>query len=235
MSAHPQHPNCESCGKALFKSAYKAKVKPSDPYAYCRNRACPDWTFRAVVGEVGKSPAPEQVAAGLPLRSLVKGKPARTGSKTEAVKAAAKATGNVMPIAPKAPKPAGKALVDAAAKADRERAAKTVMAPSKPVAQPATPKPDTKPVSKRGVKRAAVPSSEAKRKPKEAEPLAQARERIRGLIGDVAAGAPRQSVGLVLALLSQETGSQAAANALIDEFDLASKYGLQKFEPPPAT
>lgn len=234
MSAHPQHPNCESCGKALFKSAYKAKVKPSDPYAYCRNRACPDWTFRAVVGEVGKQPTPEQVAAGLPIRALVKGKAARPGSKTEAVKAAAKATGNAMPIAPKA-KPAGKALTDAAAKLDKERAAKTVVAPSKPLAIPAMPKPDTKPVSKRGVKRAAVPSSEAPRKPKEAEPLAKARERIRGLISDVAAGAPRQSVGLVLALLSQETGSQAAANALIDEFDLASKYGLQKFEPPPAT
>lgn len=38
---HPAHPKC-SCGRALYKSATKgAKVGKSDPWAFCRNEACP--------------------------------------------------------------------------------------------------------------------------------------------------------------------------------------------------
>ncbi len=213
--SHPQHPSCPDCKKALFKSPYAAKVKPSDPYAYCRNKVCPSYTFRAVVGEVGKKPMTAQIMGALPIRSdaavnrngPASSKVARGRSKTEAVGA----------------------ILDKATEA---------LAPPKVVPHPETGIPvpvDTrlapaKPVSKRGAKRAAMPSSEAppKRAP-EPEPIAKARERLRTLLKQVAGDAPREAVGLVLAILTQETKSQKAAEALIDEFKLDEAFGLQKF------
>jgi len=36
----PKQPRCDCCGKALYKRMDAGPVKPSDPYAYCRNVAC---------------------------------------------------------------------------------------------------------------------------------------------------------------------------------------------------
>lgn len=39
--AHPKHPPCPSCGRALYKSAEVGRqVKTTDPWAYCRNKKC---------------------------------------------------------------------------------------------------------------------------------------------------------------------------------------------------
>ncbi len=207
--SHPQHPSC-TCGKALFKSPVAAKVKPSDPYAFCRNPKCEHYTFRRVLGKPGFDPKLSEELESL--RKLALRIP--TVGKVVGKKA-----------------PAGQALIVASAKAHKEKLAKTVMAPSKPLAIPATPPPPTKPVSKRGVRRAAMPSSEAPPRVVEPEAIMKARERLRELLQEATAGAPREAVGLVLAILSQETKSQKAAEALIDEFQLDKKFGLQKFTP----
>ena len=39
--AHPKHPSCPECGKALYKAAVKGtQVKKADPWAFCRNAKC---------------------------------------------------------------------------------------------------------------------------------------------------------------------------------------------------
>lgn len=63
----------------------------------------------------------------------------------------------------------------------------------------------------------------------EPDAIREARKRLRTLITHATAGAPRPSVGLVLAIVNQETGNHAAANALIDEYSLERLFGIQKF------
>lgn len=67
--------------------------------------------------------------------------------------------------------------------------------------------------------------------PKPVEPehpsIAKARERIRGLVEQAAGDTAPNIVGLTLALVSQETGNHAAANALIDEYSLEA-LGISK-------
>jgi hypothetical protein len=197
--SHPQHPSCE-CGKALFKSPVAAKVKPSDPYAYCRNPACAQYTFRDLLGKTGFDP---------------KNTKAVTLEQLKASK----------PIAG-APKPSKRRQVGPGP-------APTSVLVTKPRASKAPeekPVPTPKPTSKRGRKRAAMPISEAPpKKPAEPDPIAKARVRIKELLGEVAGDAPRSAIGLVLAIVSQETGNQKAAEALIDEFKLDATFGLQKF------
>lgn len=40
MSGRPKQPKCPECGKALYKRMDPGQVKKSDPYAWCRNKAC---------------------------------------------------------------------------------------------------------------------------------------------------------------------------------------------------
>lgn len=212
--SHPQHPSCE-CGKALFKSPAAAKVKPSDPYAYCRNPACAQYTFRDLLGKPGFDP---KTTKKLSLEQL-------QASKTIAGASAAKAL-----------KKAGNIVKPTIAKGKGQTAGYAEIIAGKPdkrilreKAAPAAPPPAPKPVSKRGFKRAAMPISEAPKKPAEPEPIAKARTRIKELLGEVAGDAPRSAIGLVLAIVSQETGNQKAAEALISEFKLDELFGLQKF------
>lgn len=74
-----------------------------------------------------------------------------------------------------------------------------------------------------------VVKQEPKAEPKDVEPpsIARARKRIRELVDYASSGAPANSVGLVLALLSQETGNKASANQLIREHKLDELFGLQ--------
>jgi hypothetical protein len=65
----------------------------------------------------------------------------------------------------------------------------------------------------------------------EPEAIRAARTRLRSMIAQVSAGAPKPSVGIVLAIVNQETGNHAAANALIDEYGLEKLFGLKKFCP----
>lgn len=62
-----------------------------------------------------------------------------------------------------------------------------------------------------------------------ADPLAAARVQVREVLAQVAEGESPQAVGLVLALLSLETGNHRAANALIEEHQLG-KFGLEPVE-----
>lgn len=65
----------------------------------------------------------------------------------------------------------------------------------------------------------------------EPQPIREARARLRTMIAAATANAPRSSVGIVLAIVNQETGNHAAANALIDEYKLAKLFGITKFCP----
>lgn len=38
--AHPPHPKCPACSRALYKSMLPKAVKKTDPWAFCRNAAC---------------------------------------------------------------------------------------------------------------------------------------------------------------------------------------------------
>lgn len=207
--SHPQHPNCPDCSKALFKSPAAAKVKPSDPYAYCRNKACKQYTFRTLGADFDPK---KGVKADL----------------AAALKVGAKAKVRML----------GTPLLDRQGRVVVEpggKLAPTIVAhPETGIPVPSDTRPaETKPTSKRGRKRAAVPVSEAPKRPAEPEALAKARRRLKGLLAQIIpGGTPRESAGLVLAILSQETGNQRAAETLIDEFELDKKFGLQKFAAP---
>lgn len=76
--------------------------------------------------------------------------------------------------------------------------------------------------------------------PSESEAIVKARNRIRKLLASRPdameliksrgnkEGADVASVGITLAIASQETGDMETANKLIDEYDLTTKYGIQK-------
>jgi hypothetical protein len=64
--------------------------------------------------------------------------------------------------------------------------------------------------------------------PTEPEAVKKARVRIREILFRVIPGQfDASTVGVALALVSQETGNHAAANALIAEYSLTEKYGIQ--------
>ena len=213
--AHPQHSKCPDCGKALFKSPVAAKVKPADPYAYCRNKACKQYTFRTL----GVDFDPKKSATKASLNAAVKvGARVRPAQHVSSARAEDQAKRLADHLEEKAEThPGGHPTPEAKA---ANKAAKEARAA------------ETKPTSKRGRKRAAMPVSEAPKRPEEPEALAKARRRLKGLLAQIIpGGTPRESAGLVLAILSQETGNQRAAETLIDEFQLDKKFGLQKFTP----
>jgi hypothetical protein len=63
----------------------------------------------------------------------------------------------------------------------------------------------------------------------EPETIRVARARLRSMIAQTTKDAPRASVGIVLAIVNQETNNHAAANALIDEYGLERLFGIKKF------
>lgn len=63
----------------------------------------------------------------------------------------------------------------------------------------------------------------------EPQAIRDARVRLRALITQATKDAPKPSVGIVLAIVNQETGNHAAANALIDELGLEKRFGIKKF------
>lgn len=63
----------------------------------------------------------------------------------------------------------------------------------------------------------------------EPQAIRDARARLRALIAAATKDAPRSSIGIVLAIVNQETGNHAAANALIDELALEKRFGIKKF------
>lgn len=65
----------------------------------------------------------------------------------------------------------------------------------------------------------------------EPQAIREARERLRALIAEATRDAPRPSIGIVLAIVNQETGNHAAANALIEEYGLERRFGIKKFCP----
>lgn len=78
--------------------------------------------------------------------------------------------------------------------------------------------------------RKAMPAADFKPRPKESNIITSARARVAALIKDASSPLEAaQSIGLVLALLNQQVGNLDAANALIDEYSLGEKYGLEKF------
>lgn len=63
----------------------------------------------------------------------------------------------------------------------------------------------------------------------EHEAVVKARKALKPLIEKTTKGSPPISIGLVLAILNQETGHTTAANVLIEEYKLDKIFGLKKF------
>lgn len=63
----------------------------------------------------------------------------------------------------------------------------------------------------------------------EHEAVKRARKALKPLIEKTTKGKPPISIGLVLAILNQETGNNKAANVLIEEYQLDKVFGLKKF------
>jgi hypothetical protein len=211
FKGRPEQPKCEHCGKALYKRMDPGAVKPADPYAWCRNAACSHFNQDQSGGtsrfqpQGGAAPAPAAKPAAKPV--------------AKPVAAAAK------PATPAKAPPKPAPTSEAAAK----KAPVPVIAPRP--APPKTAKP-TLPALADDALLAAVEASveeaAAERKAGvEGEATAKARERIRKAMEAVEATYSRSVIGLALAIVAQETGSQAAANALITEFNLQEQYGIQ--------
>ena len=84
-----------------------------------------------------------------------------------------------------------------------------------------------KPVRKRKKQKAPDPTWKPTSLPiAESEAIKQARDRISKAIG----GGPPPAVALALAVLAQEIGSYKAASQIIDDFDLTTKFGIQKVD-----
>lgn len=63
----------------------------------------------------------------------------------------------------------------------------------------------------------------------EPDAIRAAREQIREMLTAITLGRPPLAIGLVLAIVNQETGNAVGANALIDEFKLDKVFGLKRF------
>ena len=55
--AHPPHPKCPECGKAMYKAMYGRAVKKEDAWAFCRNPSC------SLCGKDQSGTAPEEYQA----------------------------------------------------------------------------------------------------------------------------------------------------------------------------
>lgn len=204
--AHPIHPACPTCQKALFKRPDSGKVHKDQPYKYCSNPACADFcgVYRNAKLNAEKG-VPVAQAKVIPawrtddrLDRVIETKPLRVRS---------------------GPKGEGSGPKKSAKKPE----------PAPTVTQPTTSGPKAGP-KKAGPKRRAVPATEAPKRPTEPEPVAVARQRLRAIVSQLVEGRPPSAVGLVLAILNQETGNHAAANALIDELGLTAAFGILKFD-----
>lgn len=102
-----------------------------------------------------------------------------------------------------------------------------------PVRQPA--REEERPPARSRARRAQKPVQEAQEPapaPKvqdEPEAVQVARKRLRAMIKQATGDAPPEAIGLVLAILTQETGNHAAANTLIAEYGLDKTFGIKKF------
>jgi len=77
--------------------------------------------------------------------------------------------------------------------------------------------------------RKAKPKAEPPR-PGETEAVTKARARIRSVVDAAEAQFGANTIGLALAIVSQETGNQDAANLLIKEYNLTELFGIQPLE-----
>ena len=201
--SHPTHPRCPKCSKPLFKRIDSGKVKKTDPYAYCRNAACELFHGR----EPGRVRTIGLADVGW-------------ASDVAPTPAPAKASGR-----------ARGRTVQAAAEIVKSAAA--AMETKSGVETPKLV--DSPPASRSGKRlpRKAIPLAD-KTPPTMPMQAVDAVEKVRRRIKEILAkftgdGAPREAIGLALAIANQETGSHAAANALIDEFDLG-RFGIQKVD-----
>lgn len=83
--AHPKHPPCPECGKALYKAAVKGtQVKKADPWAFCRNANCKLCGMNQVTASDGHGvaitakPKPKPEASKPPSKPPPKPKPTHT-------------------------------------------------------------------------------------------------------------------------------------------------------------
>jgi len=191
MTVHAAHPRCAGCNRALYKSMEKgAKVRPEDPYAFCRNSVCEQYGYR---GSEESEPAASEPEA-----------------EPEAEEEPEPA--NEVPEPPAAPPP----LAPEGARRHKR---------SRPAGEAPPPPPRVDVAEETTIKDTIVEPEES-----EGEPVAvaMARARIRAILEKVTPGHSAAAIGLSLAILNQELGCHAGANALIEEFGL-DRFGLVRF------
>lgn len=223
---HAPHPKCAECKKALFKAFdgpwngnAPPKVTPTMPYVFCRNiKGC----NRARGQSIGVGRALETLKKNVKgiVKATPKEKPLSLAKQKERLPGetpkaywdrvtALEAPGKLKPNASKAEVAAHSELAHEVI----ERLAKRSVSP---VISRKTLDGEVK-----ALKRKAVPKPT---KPVDNNVVSVARERVAKLLK-----AFGNEIGLVLALANQELGNNAVANALIDEYALTEKFGLEKF------
>lgn len=122
------------------------------------------------------------------------------------------------------------------ARPKREKPSKDSVGGESSVSTPLEPQVDQDRPPSRSRSRRAQMASQAKKNPEatpvaseEPEAVQKARKRLKGMIEQAVGDAPPEAIGLVLAIVTQETGNHAAANALISEYRLDKVFGLKKF------
>jgi hypothetical protein len=228
--SHPTHPRCPGCSKSLFKAFEKGKaVKPTDPWDFCRN-VTGECRFAGPEGiaNISKAMAKDEPVEGdvegksedgfLPVRSSAIGRLiGKTDFKIvydgEGVPHAELEKPKSVPEREVFFWNSGKSrLSNHVTKFTPTWCDKHQFAYS-----------GTSCPAKHKAKKPPEP-------PSESPAVAAARKKLEPLVKMLApSDSPPAAVGLVMALLNQQTGNKSAANLLIDEYKLDKLFGLQKF------
>jgi len=213
MAGRPKQPRCEHCGKALYKRMDPGQVRKSDPYAWCRNKACSHYnTDPSGASRFAPLGGVEALA-----KAPVKRKPKPKAKKPKAVLA--------WPVArSEADAELMRAIEDMPDGPDRIEAHARLAATIE-VALKAKAAEDAAPDI--GGDDLAQAIAEAKAEASEPEAVSKARSRIRKVVEAAESQFGPQAIGLALAIVTQETGNNEAANHLIQEYDLELAYGIE--------
>lgn len=113
MAKHPKHPKCSACGRALYKAKDKgARVRPDDPWAWCRNLACAyhglDQTATETQARLA-TPTAKTVVGRPEEQPVSKAKPVSSGKRSKRRRRAAVPSPGRPPSPPVEPEPIQKA------------------------------------------------------------------------------------------------------------------------------
>lgn len=214
----PKQPKCPHCAKALYKRMQAGQVKKTDPYAWCRNKKCARYNIAqdpatrfGPLGGVALAPRPKAKPKPAPKPKVPK--PTLEWPEMDAETPTGASLASQMWI------------VDAMKDGPNRTEAHATLVATIRVARQAEANEDAAPDIGGGAMAEAILS--ATMDATEPSSLAKARARIRTVVERAASQFSPQTVGLALAIVSQETGNHDAANALIAEYGLTERYGIE--------